>query len=335
MKEHKNSIVVDIGEIEDTCFVIMPFDSLFKIQYERVIRPAIEDLGFKCVRGDEIYSKPNIMADIWRCLRSTRLVVAELTGRNANVFYEVGLAHAIGKPIILLTRDENDVPFDLKALRYCYYDINDPFWGKNLRNSIKQMIEKVLEEQGNSTYLEGISLDLKLPDRPKKININQAQAATAIDISGNWNASWEDEYDPEVRRQIFAGQYQGFVSIIQQGEELSGIMTTLTEAQEGAGVVQENLVGQIKGTQVSLNSVSYTFVQRGNIANYYLDNFNLRVNLDDDTMTGEHYDSMGKGPATFTKQKEDGKQLRSDKLVHRSQAKKAANKSARSSRIGR
>src|SRR5207237_4931202 len=102
------------------------------------------EIGLKCVRGDEIYSKPNIMSDIWKELRKARLVVAELTGKNANVFYEIGLAHAIGKPIILLTRNEDDVPFDLKALRYRYYDVNDPFWGDNLRDSIQLMVKSVL-----------------------------------------------------------------------------------------------------------------------------------------------------------------------------------------------
>lgn len=336
MKDRKNSIVVDVGEIEDTCFVVMPFDSLFKIQYERVIRPAIEELGLTCVRGDEIYSKPNVMADIWRSLRRTRLVIAELTGRNANVFYEIGLAHAIGKPIILLTRNEADVPFDLKALRYWYYDVNDPFWGKNLRSSIKQMIEKVLEQSEDSTYLEGISADLKLPDRPQKVNISQQQTDTAIDISGYWKASWEDEYDETVNKNIFGGQYHGFVSIIQKGEELSGIMTTVTENREGAGVVQENFVGQIEGTQVTLNSVSYTFIQRGNIEQYYLDNFNLQVNPNDNTMTGEHYDSMGRGIATFTKQGEkEETRLMSNKTLHQSRAKRASNKSRRSSRAVR
>ena len=86
----------------------MPFESLFQTQYERVIRPAGEELGLKCVRADEIYSKPQIMADIWRSIRKARLLIAELTSRNANVFYEVGLAHAIGKPILLLTRNEDE-----------------------------------------------------------------------------------------------------------------------------------------------------------------------------------------------------------------------------------
>src|ERR1041385_3895652 len=118
MSTHKNSVLVEIGEVENTCFVAMPFNNLFQIQYERVIRPAVEELGLKCIRADEIYLTPQIMADIWNGIRKSRLIIAELTGRNPNVFYEIGLAHAIGKPIILLTRREEDVPFDLKSLRY-------------------------------------------------------------------------------------------------------------------------------------------------------------------------------------------------------------------------
>jgi hypothetical protein len=73
------------------------------------------------------------------------LVVAELSGRNPNVMYEIGLAHAIGKPIILLTRNQEDVPFDLKALRYLFYDINNPDWGETLRSELLKKVRNVLD----------------------------------------------------------------------------------------------------------------------------------------------------------------------------------------------
>ena len=79
MVKNKNSIIVKIGDVENICFVAMPFDSLFQTYYEQVIRPAVEELGLKCIRGDEIYSRPQIMADIWKSIRTARLVIAELT----------------------------------------------------------------------------------------------------------------------------------------------------------------------------------------------------------------------------------------------------------------
>jgi len=117
-----NSVVVQLEEVSNTCFVAMPFQALYEAEYERVIKPAIEEVGLACIRGDEIYTRQSIVQDIWQAIRNARLIVAELSGRNANVMYEIGLAHAIGKPIVLLTRNEEDVPFDLRALRYIYYD---------------------------------------------------------------------------------------------------------------------------------------------------------------------------------------------------------------------
>ena len=66
---------------------------------------------------------------------------AELTTRNPNVFYELGLAHAMRKPVVLVSASEEDVPFDLKHIRVIYYDRNDPFWGSKL---IEKVAENVL-----------------------------------------------------------------------------------------------------------------------------------------------------------------------------------------------
>jgi len=103
-------VIVQLEQVKNKCFVVMPFHSLYEAEYERVILPAIEDVGLACVRGNEIYSRQAIIQDIWASIREARIVVAELSGRNPNVMYEIGLAHAIGKPIVLLTRNEEDIP---------------------------------------------------------------------------------------------------------------------------------------------------------------------------------------------------------------------------------
>lgn len=56
-----NQAIISLGGISNTCFVVMPFHSLFKLEYERVIRPAIEEAGLECVRGDEIYTEQAII----------------------------------------------------------------------------------------------------------------------------------------------------------------------------------------------------------------------------------------------------------------------------------
>jgi hypothetical protein len=291
MEEQSNSIRVDLGKVENTCFVVMPFGSLYQTQYERVIRPAIEELGLKCIRGDEIYSKPNIMSDIWKSIRSSRLLIAELTGRNANVFYEIGLAHAIGKPIILLTRNEDDVPFDLKALRYRYYDVNDPFWGENLRNAIQSMVLNVLEQSEISTYLEDISGNLKFLESPKRIDLNSQKSTISVDVTGNWKASWRSAHQDV--------EHQGIIHITQRQEQLLATLTVTIESDKVLTVVQEELTGILQDQQVSLNGVSYTFIHQGNSEDYYLDNFKLKLTTDDNSMIGEHYDIKGETPAIF------------------------------------
>jgi hypothetical protein len=62
------------------------------------------------------------MDEVWENIRKSRVVLADLTGRNANVFYETGIAHALGKEVILMARELEDVPFDLRHLRCILYD---------------------------------------------------------------------------------------------------------------------------------------------------------------------------------------------------------------------
>lgn len=124
---------------EDTCFVVMPFAEPHGTYYDKIYKSAIEKVGLRPVRADtDIFGAGKIMDQVWRGINGSKVLVAELTTRNPNVFYELGLAHALRKPVVLVSSNENDVPFDLHHIRVIYYDVNDPFWGKKL-------IEKVAE----------------------------------------------------------------------------------------------------------------------------------------------------------------------------------------------
>jgi hypothetical protein len=63
------------------------------------------------------------MQDVWLYINQAGIIIGDLTTRNPNVFYEVGLAHAIGKKVILITQNMDDVPFDLRALRCIVYSL--------------------------------------------------------------------------------------------------------------------------------------------------------------------------------------------------------------------
>lgn len=131
----------------DTCFVMMPFSSPLGSYYEKIYKPAIEKAGMTSVRADdELFGTGKIIDQIWSGINSAKVLVAELTGRNPNVYYELGLAHALQKPVVLVSSNEEDVPFDLNHIRVIYYDVNDPFWGNKL---IEKVAENILSAINN------------------------------------------------------------------------------------------------------------------------------------------------------------------------------------------
>ncbi len=106
------------------CFVLMPYSEKDAIQeiYSDQIRPTIEAEGYQCQRADNLYKTEPIIEIIWEGILRSRFVLAELTGRNPNVFYELGIAHTVGKEVILVTQNIDDIPFDLRHLRAIVYE---------------------------------------------------------------------------------------------------------------------------------------------------------------------------------------------------------------------
>ena len=112
---------VDVQEKPHSVFVIMPFAETFDDVYELGIKASVEALGWECQRADEIIHNRDIMCQVCQGIRQARLVIADLTGQNANVFYELGMAHALEKDVILLAQDVGDVPFDLRPMNIIEY----------------------------------------------------------------------------------------------------------------------------------------------------------------------------------------------------------------------
>ena len=123
----------------DSCFVVMPFAGPIGSYYQQIYEPAIRKAGLKAVRADaDIFGTGKIIDQIWSGINAAKVLVAELTSRNPNVFYELGLAHALQKPVVLVSSNEPDVPFDLKQIRVIYYDVSDPFWGEKLIDKVAE-----------------------------------------------------------------------------------------------------------------------------------------------------------------------------------------------------
>lgn len=94
-------------------FILMPFDHAFDDVYQLGIKPACQDAGAYCERVDEQMYDGNILERVYNQIAKADILVADMTGRNPNVFYETGYAHALDKQVILLTQNAADIPFDL------------------------------------------------------------------------------------------------------------------------------------------------------------------------------------------------------------------------------
>jgi hypothetical protein len=124
-------------------FIAAPFSAQFDAIALTHVTPSITALGWTCGGVRDVFASTSIMGDIWTLIINSKLVVADCTGRNPNVFYEMGIAHTLGRPVILLTQVPDDVPFDLRHLRYILYEYTPPgmkVFETQLSSAVKETI---------------------------------------------------------------------------------------------------------------------------------------------------------------------------------------------------
>jgi SAM-dependent methyltransferase len=124
-------------------FVLMPFQNPYNGYYRDIFKPALEEASYQVSRADDVFSARPIMLDIQDSIRAADLLLCDMSGRNPNVFYELGLAHAIGKPTILVSSTEQDIPFDLRHVRVILYDCHQAGWEKSLKEKIFNTAQEV------------------------------------------------------------------------------------------------------------------------------------------------------------------------------------------------
>jgi hypothetical protein len=107
-------------------FVIMPFSEPWSDEvYSRMIEPAAISAGLDCVRGDTLVRVGDLTSNIWQEILKTGVVIADVSAPNVNVFYELGLVHAIGKDTLLLKRNDSVLPADFGGAHFYEYSLND------------------------------------------------------------------------------------------------------------------------------------------------------------------------------------------------------------------
>lgn len=138
------------------CFVLMPFEEEndMQIVYKDHVKSVVENkCALRCERADDIYGVSGIMQSVWESINKAKIIVADLTNRNPNVFYELGIAHTLGKPVVMITQSMDYVPFDLRHLKCIVYEYK-PKSIKKFETALEKTISSVLASE------QGIDIDL-------------------------------------------------------------------------------------------------------------------------------------------------------------------------------
>lgn len=132
---------IKIQPRKPVAFVVMQFTEEFNNLYKEVIKPICEDFGYEVERADEFYTSTPILNDIIKSIKNSSIIIAEITPDNPNVFYEVGYAHAINKPTILLSEKKREkLPFDISGFRTLFYE-NSISGKSQVEKSLKKYLE--------------------------------------------------------------------------------------------------------------------------------------------------------------------------------------------------
>lgn len=126
-------------------FTLMPFTSEMKPIFEDHIKRVASELGMKAARADDFFTGGSIMEDVWSAINYAEIIVADCTHRNPNVFYEIGIAHTLGKKSILISQSIDDIPFDLRHLRILIYEYTPRGMAK-MEQDLKFAIQSLMSE---------------------------------------------------------------------------------------------------------------------------------------------------------------------------------------------
>jgi len=169
------------------CFVIMPFsqtascteDEWTKV-FETIFKPAIENagLGYECRRS--VATRGNIVGGILRDLNDAHVILADLTDRNANVFYELGVRHALTNRTIIVAQRREHIPFDLQSYASHVYNWKSEAGKHDFASTIKRVLEEIdvnPERPDNpvSDFLQGIERPIFFPEISPETSVEIVQ----------------------------------------------------------------------------------------------------------------------------------------------------------------
>lgn len=130
----------------DCISVMMPFGGGFSPVYQAIRDACQRASNIPVRRADEMWENSVLIHDILELIHHSAFVICDLTGRNPNVFYELGIAHAWGKQVIPITQNSADIPFDLQHHRFLTY-LNNAEGLDSLRDSLEARVRRLLAKK--------------------------------------------------------------------------------------------------------------------------------------------------------------------------------------------
>ncbi|EKO3566999.1 hypothetical protein [Vibrio metschnikovii] len=177
---------------DKSCFVIMPISTQpgyeadhFRLVYEDIIKPSIEAASMVAIRADETVNTNLIQLDILRKVIESDIAVCDMSSKNPNVFYELGVRQAFDKPTVLLIDDHTEAPFDVSSLRYVRYSKSMGYRGVKI--SVEKLTRALIETYEKREEKSEINSLIRLMELTTSAQLNQtnisAEDRTAIQIN--------------------------------------------------------------------------------------------------------------------------------------------------------
>jgi hypothetical protein len=149
-------------------FVLMPFKAKLEAVYSKHMKRLAEELGLRMLRADEIFSPRPFMAKVWDGICAASVILADCTEKNPNVFYEIGVAHTVGKKVVLITRSDKDIPSDIKHFDYIHYNY-DPEGVETLISRLRTYLDALFSSAARNEAYDRVAGSFSEPHRDETV----------------------------------------------------------------------------------------------------------------------------------------------------------------------
>jgi hypothetical protein len=224
-----------LGVVPGTCFVLMPFAKEFDLVYDTV-EASLRGLML-CTRADDLRLGKPILERILRGIATAELIIADLTGRNPNVFYELALAHTRTKDVLLLTQSIDDVPFDLRQLFCHVYSIHSKSGLDELAAIVRESATEIASKRLPQTIDGTLARTKRIVDYMRQLLESQDKCQGLVirvqaSISSLGNIGRSDSKDPNERKygMYLEEERELMIQLVERGALLQCILSPRTLA---------------------------------------------------------------------------------------------------------